>query len=34
MNHDRTVGHLGLTDQEVTDLAAFLATLSDEAPRS
>jgi cytochrome c peroxidase len=31
---DHGIGHLGLTDQDVTDLVAFLMILSDEEPRS
>jgi cytochrome c peroxidase len=31
---DRRVGHLGLSDQDVADLVAFLTTLSDAEPRS
>ena len=33
VEHDR-IGHLGLSDQEISDLLAFLATLTDEAPAS
>jgi len=29
---DHTIGHLGLTEQDMTDLVAFLATLTDETP--
>src|SRR5262249_1237515 len=31
---DRRIGHLGLSDQDIADLVAFLSTLNDNEPRS